>query len=156
MKSRRLYEYLAIVGERIIEHGESSVRLKEISRRINVKPSSAREYMRRLIEEGYVKRDKRGRYTLTEFGLRELERVMWAHGVIETFLYRVLGIDPDTACRIASKIEYLVPEEAVERLCKLLDHPHKCPHDQEIPHKDSSEGVRRVFLRCFLYNISTE
>ncbi|MEM0043587.1 MAG: metal-dependent transcriptional regulator [Sulfolobales archaeon] len=150
LKSRRIYEYLAIMRSEMLEKGVSSLRLRDIYNRAGVKPSSAHEYVTKLIDEGLVSRIDRGRYTIAEKGLESLENVMWSHGVIEIFFHKVLGLDPDDACKIASKIDYLLPYEAVEKLCIMLGHPSKCPHNQEIPHRGCGEGLKGVFLGCFL------
>lgn len=150
-ESRRVYEYLAVIEAVVRETGREGIRLTEISRRLGVKPSSAHEYVKRLVSTGYVVRRGRGVYRVSRRGLRALGERMWAHGVIETFLNRVLGIDPDTACMIASRIDYLVPLDAVERLCDLLGHPEVCPHNHRIPHRGLIE--RHGLTQCFLNNM---
>jgi len=154
LRSRRVYEYLAIM-KRIENESRGVVRLRDISRAMNIKPASAHEYLEKLSSSGYVEKIKRGEYRVSKRGERELILRMWAHGVIETYLHKILGIDPDKACLIASKIDYIMPLDAVEKLCAALGHPSRCPHNHLIPHKDHgliSENDK--YLLCFTYNIS--
>ncbi|MGC9009041.1 MAG: metal-dependent transcriptional regulator [Sulfolobales archaeon] len=154
MRSRRLYEYLAVM-KKIENNSRGVVKLRDISRAMNIKPASAHEYLEKLSSSGYVEKIGRGEYRLSRRGEQELILRMWAHGVIETYLHKILGIDPDKACLIASKIDYIMPLDAVEKLYAVLGYPKKCPHNHSIPHKEHGlPSENDEYLLCFIYNIS--
>jgi DtxR family Mn-dependent transcriptional regulator len=148
--SRRAYEYLASLAEAL---DTEYVSLKKISERLKVKPSSAYEYLEKLVSLKYVEKIGRGKYKITAKGLEELGLRMWAHGVLETYFHKILNIEPDKACLIASRIDHMFPIEVIERLCIILGHPSTCPHNHKIPHKGVFDKNDKTLMSCFLNNV---
>ncbi len=154
MRSRRVYEYLAIM-KKLEDSSDGLVRLRDIYKTLNIKPASAHEYLEKLLVKGYIEKIGRGEYRVSKRGERELILKMWAHGVIETYLNKIFGIDPNKACLIASRIDYLIPPEAIEKICVSLGHPTSCPHNHYIPHRDQEIiDKEKEYLECFVYNLT--
>lgn len=151
MKSRRVYEYIAVLKYLENEY-KRPIKLTEISEIMRVKPSSAHEYIEKLVSKRYIEKVGRGKYRVSPEGEKKLLYRQWVHGVIETYLHEILGVDIETACEIASKIDYIMPLDVVEKLCSFLGHPTKCPHNQDIPHRGEKIPDTR-YMSCFISNI---
>lgn len=48
------------------------------------------------------------------------------------FLVEFLGYDVEEACMEAKNMDFVVSEEFINRICKLLNHPSRCPHGKPI------------------------
>lgn len=77
-------DYLEMLW-RMTCQGEEA-RLKELARRLHVKPSSASRMMTRLRESGYVDFQRYGAIFLTERGRRMGEYLLLRHQVVHQFL----------------------------------------------------------------------
>lgn len=136
----RAHDYLLAIF--IASESAGEARLSEISRILGVSAPTAHEYLVVLIRKGLVRRDGRGIYSLSEEGLRLVEKRIWAHGVVEEMLVRIFSVGVDRACRMASLVDAAMSEDDVERICEVLGHPKSCPHGLGIPHK--GKGSRRA------------
>ncbi|RLE81762.1 MAG: metal-dependent transcriptional regulator [Thermoprotei archaeon] len=128
--SRREYEYLYSI---YIIAGTAYARLTDIARSINVKPSTALEFLGKLEKKGFVEKRPRRGYKLTHEGLSRIQDFIRRHRIAETFLVKELGYDPGIACRLASEFDIYLPEDVVNRICEKLGHPSMCPHGYPIP-----------------------
>ncbi len=109
-------------------------RLTDLSNQINVKPSTAEEFISSLEKKGFVLK-KGGVLRLTEKGSQVIETIERNHRIVETFLYR-MGMDIENAHKNAKNMEYFLTDEFVDNLCSLMGHPKECPHGKKIPSKE--------------------
>jgi DtxR family Mn-dependent transcriptional regulator len=106
----------------------------EISQRLNVAPPSVTEMLKKLEGKGYVEYSAYQGTRLTAEGLKLGEKVTRKHRLLERFLYDILRIRKDKVHAQACEMEHALSDDAEESLCRFLNHPDKCPDDdQTIP-----------------------
>ncbi|MCX8189422.1 MAG: metal-dependent transcriptional regulator [Nitrososphaeria archaeon] len=138
--SKQIRTYLRrIYTITVEEHGETTS--GELAIIAGVKMPTAVEVVKKLEEMGFVYRKPWGPVKLTENGIKVAERIVFRHRIIETFLYRFLGLDYESACYQASLMED-VDDRVVYAMCSKLGHPCECIHGRRIPHF-SHEGERK-------------
>ena len=109
---------------------------------LGVAPGSASGMLRKLDEEGYVKRIARGEVELTRKGLERAVRVMRRHRLAERLLTDVLGMPWDEVQNEACMLEHAISDRVEERLLEVLGNPTTCPHGHPIPPRDLSAPER--------------
>lgn len=82
------------------------------------KPSVSRA-MSLLKKGGFVVADKDGYLTLTDAGREVAEKMYQRHTVLSEFLIS-LGVDEDTACEDACKIEHHISDESFNAIKKYV------------------------------------
>jgi len=108
----------------------------QVAREFGVRLPTAMAALKRLEGMGLIEYRRGEGVRLSREGAAISEELLWRHRVIEAFLFRELGIDPEVACEAASRLEVLLPREAVVRLCERMGHPKACPHGRPIPHPE--------------------
>lgn len=93
------------------------VRVNDLSKMLNVKPSSVTKMVQQLKDLGYVNSEKYGQIDLTEQGLAEGEYLLYRHAVINRFLC-VLN-NSENELEQVEKIEHFLTRTTVENLNKL-------------------------------------
>ncbi|HLI46955.1 MAG TPA: metal-dependent transcriptional regulator [Geobacterales bacterium] len=114
------------------------LRLKDVSRKLNVKMPSALETISRLMIKGYLQKVSRGCFEISDEGKKYVEEMMWRHAVLEWTFMNKLNIQSKDLCKTVSKIEELIPLDIIEELCEMNKHPITCPHNIEAPHPGKS------------------
>ncbi len=128
--SESSYRYLVKIYEDYTKNVKS-IGPKNLADEMGVKRPTAYEYIQKLVNEGYLL--KVGRfYSLTDKGIEKARRILRNHRIIETMLYRA-GVELEEACKCASKIQCIVNDDVVEKICDYLGNPKKCPHGRPIP-----------------------
>ena len=92
------------------------------------------DVLRKLECQGFVRRTPWQAPTLTKEGLAEARRIIHSHRVLEVYYGEALGLDEAYACAEASKIDYLIGANAVERMCDTLHHTAHSLHGLTIEH----------------------
>ena len=95
----------------------NSVRVSDLSKMLNVKPSSVTKMVQHLKDLGYVNSEKYGQISLTEKGRREGEYLLYRHEVINHFLC-VLN-QTENELEQVEKIEHFLNHRTIENLSKL-------------------------------------
>lgn len=117
----------------------AAVNTGDVSGYLGVAPASATEMLKKLAADGYVKFSPYHGTRLTRSGFREAQRITRKHRLLETFLSEVLHIPLDRVHSQACAMEHSLSDEAAESMCRLLNHPDRCPDDgQVIPACDLS------------------
>lgn len=119
---RRMEDYLEAIYVMIINNEKPGVRA--LARRLNIKPSSVLEYLRKLDKEGYIVYEGGGNIKLTEKGLEIAKKVYERHRIISEFLQK-LGVPKEIAEIDACYIEHGIHPETLEKFIKFLEE-HKC------------------------------
>jgi DtxR family Mn-dependent transcriptional regulator len=104
---------------------------KAVAEEMNVKRPTAYEFIKKLEGLGFLQ-GNRGEYLLTPRGIREAERLVRNHRILETLLYTA-GVPLEDACALASVLEGTISERDVDRICEYLGNPKYCPHGKPIP-----------------------
>ncbi len=118
----RMEDYLEAIYVMIINNEKPGVRA--LARRLNIKPSSVLEYLRKLDKEGYIVYEGGGNIKLTEKGLEIAKKVYKRHRIISEFLQK-LGVPKEIAELDACYIEHGIHPETLEKFVKYLEE-HKC------------------------------
>lgn len=134
--------YLVVVYE--LGKGGELVKASEVACRLNVKSPSAVEALEKLSKLGLVIYFKRKGVKITKRGMEEVLRYYRRHRILETLLVTHLNMDLDEACREARNIDAYVSDDLINRVCKLLGHPRKCPHGYDIPPSSECCGTALV------------
>ncbi len=113
------------------ENGKEYVGPQYLATRLKVKRPTAYQMLQSLVKKGAL-RGVKGKYCITTIGVEMARRILRNHRIIETMLYRA-GVDLETACRCASRIQNEMEDEVVEKLWEYLGNPEKCPHGRLIP-----------------------
>ena len=109
-------EALAVI---VRDKGYSKV--NDVSRRLNVAPSSVTEMFRRLSEEGYINYEKYSGVTLTPKGEEVATKVQARHDTLTDF-FILLGMEEKMAEEDACQVEHVVRPETMERLTSFVEY----------------------------------
>lgn len=116
--SARTEDYLKCIYHLEITYGR--VRVKDLSLKLGVKPSSVIDYLKRLDREGYVTYKPGGKIKLTEKGYEIASQIYERYLVIKKFLL-ALGIPEDIAEQDACYIEHGIHEVTFNKIRELLN-----------------------------------
>ncbi len=118
---------------RIIEEGrEPAVTL--LASRFGVKLPTVIDVLEKLERKGLLVRERWRAPKLTRTGIRVASSILHRHRIIELYFSRKLGLAQQLACREAAKIDYILDDIVVARMCRELNHPDKCFHMKPINH----------------------
>ncbi|MDD5501988.1 MAG: metal-dependent transcriptional regulator [Candidatus Thermoplasmatota archaeon] len=131
MASPNVEEYLEALY-RLMEKGKP-LATGEIAAVLKIAPPSVTEMLSKLDKMGYVKYAPHTETALTQKGLEEGRKVLRRHRLWETFLVKVLGVGKEEAHDEACSLEHTVSSKTEDALCRMLQHPEKCPDNEIIP-----------------------
>ncbi len=115
--SGSLEDYLEAIFKTAIE--KKIVRVKDITKLLNVKTSSAIKAIKILETNGFLVHEHYGYIDLTEKGLTEGKVIYAKHTTLRFFLTTILGVSDDIAEHDACLIEHCLSEETY---VKILTH----------------------------------
>lgn len=129
MKSKKILtasseNYLKAISHIVKE--QKAARVKDVSRYLNIGPSSVSEALKALAEKGYINYQPYGIITLTETGEKIANNINSRHDIICNFLENVLLVDKESIEKNANKIEYGVSEDVLEKFVKFLTFMQTC------------------------------
>jgi DtxR family Mn-dependent transcriptional regulator len=123
--SKRMQEYLEAIYMLYIK--KRIVRLKDLSKELNVKPSSIVTELERLHEEGYIDYKKREHIKLTNKGFKIAKEIYKRHVIIKRFLETLLDMPEDIADRDACYIEHGLDPETLNKIVQFMEFIEGCP-----------------------------
>ena len=88
------------------------VRIYELSKMLNVKPSSVTKMVQKLSDLGYLKYQKYGVIVLENKGLEFGKKLLNRHNTVESFL-RILKVSEENILTETEKIEHTISEETL-------------------------------------------
>lgn len=109
-------DYLEMIC-RILQK-EDQVRIRDLSQKLNVKPSSASKMVQQLGKLGYLYAEKYGDITLTGKGKAAGNYLLYRHNVIHSFLCFLNSSGNEL--EEAEKIEHFLSRKTVENLDGLM------------------------------------
>jgi len=127
MSSKSTENYLKTLF--ILSENGKPVSTTAISHYLKIAPASVTEMLQKLAQKQYIDYSPYHGSKLTNKGLQAAEKVTRKHRLLEKFLYDVLKIGKDRVHSQACEMEHTLSDEAEESLCRLLNHPAKCPDD---------------------------
>lgn len=111
-------DYLEMIY-RLSENGREPVRVKELSDRLHVSPSSASRTASLMGGYGYVNFQRYGFITLTESGMKMGEYLISRYKTVNSFLCALKGSSDETV--ETEKIEHFLSAETVEKMKEFYD-----------------------------------
>jgi DtxR family transcriptional regulator, Mn-dependent transcriptional regulator len=118
--------------------GTDRVNTQSLADRLEVKPGSVTEMLKRLAELGLVEHKPYYGARLTPAGERIALELIRHHRLLESYLHQALGYALEDVHREAERLEHHISEEFEARISELLGHPTHDPHGDPIPTLASS------------------
>jgi len=116
MDKERIEEYLEVI---YVLSLKGRPRVREIARRLCIKPSSVVEFLRKLANEGYIVYEKGGLIELTEKGYSVARDVFQRHELLVSFLESI-GVPREIAEEDACRMEHILHRETIEKIREFL------------------------------------
>jgi len=123
-------EYIKTIFS-IEENGERA-KTTELAKKLHVKPASVTEMTRKMGEMGLSYYKPYHQMKLTERGCDAATKILRRHRLLEKLFVDLLGLDAASACDEASKLELLLSDHTINRICAVFNHPTTCPCDKPI------------------------
>ncbi|MFA6805005.1 MAG: metal-dependent transcriptional regulator [Candidatus Methanomethylophilaceae archaeon] len=121
MSSQSREDYLISILR--LTEGERAAKTTELASFMGVSPASVTEMLKILSSEGYVEYEKYKGVSLTESGLNLARQIRKKHHVVERFLTDVLDVDHQTAHEEAHKMEHVISDDSMLRICQMVGTP---------------------------------
>ncbi|MEM1946964.1 MAG: metal-dependent transcriptional regulator [Candidatus Caldarchaeum sp.] len=117
--------------------GENSLEIStgDLAKIFDVRPASVVDVVHRLARKKLVEKQGWGKIALSKKGLSVAARIIHNHRVLETYFSRGLGLEVEDSCTEAAKIDYLIGDKVIRRLCEKLSFPEQCIHGFEVSHE---------------------
>ncbi len=128
------------------------VNTNDLAERMEIKPSSVTDMIKKLEQKGFVTYRKYKGVKLSRKGQELALNVIRKHRLWEVFLSDKLGFNWDEVHDIAEQLEHISSPELVKRLDKFLDYPKYDPHGDPIP---DDEGKMKKTSRTLLSEFKT-
>ena len=125
-----LEDYLEAIW--LLGLSERVVRVRDLARKLKIKPPSVVGALKTLQERGLVRHERYGYVELTERGAEIARRIYERHKTLFQFFHDVLGIPPEIAERDACAIEHHISKEGLERLTAFLRFIRECPEGEPL------------------------
>ena len=124
----------------------------EIAVKINTKPPSVSDMLRRLTAKKLVTYQKYKKVQLTKTGRQVAIQIIRKHRLWEVFLHEKLNFTWDEVHEVAEQLEHIHSEKLTQRLEEYLGFPQFDPHGDPIP---SASGELKESKRSMLSEIAT-
>jgi DtxR family transcriptional regulator, Mn-dependent transcriptional regulator len=107
----------------------------ELAKKLEIKPASVTESLRKLHELKYIVYEKSYGSRLTALGARMALSIIRRHRIWETYLEKELGFGWDEVHQIAEELEHIRNDKLINKLSEILGNPSFDPHGDPIPDK---------------------
>ncbi len=131
--------------------GQSQVNTNAIAERLDTKPASVSDMVKKLSQKGVITYIKYQGVNISEEGKRMALAVIRKHRLWEVFLVNKLNFQWDEVHDIAEQLEHIQSSLLISRLDKFLNYPKFDPHGDPIP---DAEGIISSKPRFILSNLS--
>lgn len=111
----------------------SEVSVNEIAERMQTKPATVSDMLRKLSEKELIHYEKYKKIQLTDSGVLYALQILRKHRLWETFLHDKLKFSWDEVHEVADQLEHIHSEQLIERLDEYLGFPNYDPHGDPIP-----------------------
>lgn len=119
----------------------------EIALKINTKPPTVSDMLRKLTTKKLVTYQKYKKVQLTNTGRQVAIQIIRKHRLWEVFLHDKLNFTWDEVHEVAEQLEHIHSEKLTERLEKFLGFPKYDPHGDPIPTANGElKGPKRFML----------
>lgn len=98
-----------------LERSKGEIRVKDIARKLGVKPPSVVEAVQKLSDNELVSYERYGNINLSKEGIKVAKCVINKHFILKNFLTQI-GIDKDTAEEEACALEHVLSISTINKL----------------------------------------
>ena len=126
--SSSMEDYLEAIA--VLNKEKGTVRVKDISRLMNVKNPSVTGALATLERDDLVRHERYGYVELTSKGERIAHDIQKRHAIVARFLTLVLKIDPRIAEEDSCRIEHAISLETFDRFTKFIEFVETCPEEE--------------------------
>jgi DtxR family Mn-dependent transcriptional regulator len=118
-----------------IQHnnGLGEVSVNEIAEKMQTRPATVTDMLKKLSEKSLVHYEKYKKLTLSKSGSNEALTILRKHRLWETFLHKSLNFSWDEVHEVAEQLEHIHSQKLVDRLDEFLGYPEFDPHGDPIP-----------------------
>lgn len=119
----------------IIQNGNESgeVSVNEIAERMQTKPATVTDMLKRLSEKELIHYERYKKITLNDSGELVALTILRKHRLWETFLSKKLNFNWDEVHEVAEQLEHIRSQKLIDRLDEFLGYPDFDPHGDPIP-----------------------
>ncbi len=96
-----------------------------IAQKLNVRPASVTEMLKKLADGGLITYSPYHGAKLTKKGNESAKKMVRKHLLLETFLKNILKLNDEEVCKQASALEDSLTDHADQQLCVFLNRPMK-------------------------------
>ena len=128
------------------EEKEGGISTNAIALKVQTKPSSVTDMLKKLNQKGLVTHTKYYGTTLTPSGKKIALSIVRRHRLWEVFLVDQLKFQWDEVHEIAEQLEHIKSEELINRLDKFLGGPQFDPHGDPIPDTDGNYPMQNGLI----------
>lgn len=136
MATQSIEDYIKAIFH--LARDDKAVQTSAIAERLEVRPASVSNMMRRLAKLGLIDYEPYRGAILTGEGQRLARRMVRRHRLIERFLTEILGYSWEEVHDEAERLEHAVSTRFVESIDHLLERPRTDPHGAPIPQQDGT------------------
>ncbi len=136
MSTESIEDYIKAIFQ--LGSPDGPVQTSAIAERLEVRPASVSNMLRRLSKLELVEHEPYRGVILTDDGERLARRMIRRHRLIERFLSEYLEYPWDEVHAEAERLEHAVSQRFVAALDRLLQNPGTDPHGDPIPASDGS------------------
>jgi len=103
-----------------------------LARALQVSQPSASEMLKRMNDEGLVRRDESKLIHFTDRGREVAERIVARHRLVEAYLVKVMGIPWDDVHEEAHAMEHSISPRLEAKMLEMIGDVKTCPHGHPI------------------------
>lgn len=141
-----IYFLVSPIGEYQPAEG-SPANAARVADMLGVSRAAVGEMLKRLGNEGLLRRDRGRELVFTEEGAARAEQIVRNHRIIERFLTDFLGYSAAGAHEHADRLGAAFTSDMIERMNERLGFPDRCPHGWPIsPGAERAENAELTSL----------
>ncbi len=111
--SESLEDYLEIILE--LQTNHTVARSKDIARKMDIKRGSVTGMLKKLAAQELIHYEPYGYVTLTPTGEKIAKEIECRHIMLKDFLFRILGVDEQTADETACRMEHAMDRSTFKK-----------------------------------------
>ncbi|MCP4721524.1 MAG: metal-dependent transcriptional regulator [Desulfobacteraceae bacterium] len=124
--SESLEDYLETILE--LQTNNTVARSKDIAEKMDIKRGSVTGMLKKLAAQNFINYEPYGYVTLTPSGKKIAKEIEARHVFLKDFLFRVLGVDEQTADATACRMEHAMNKQIFKKFKIFVQKVDSCPH----------------------------
>lgn len=115
----------------ILDKKNNRVRVKDVSKLLNVTMPSVHQAIHILVENGLVTHQNYGGIKLTEKGRKVGKDIYYKHTLLTKFMTDILGVDKDLAEEDACRLEHFISKDSFSRIVSFIEFFESYPLEEK-------------------------